>query len=90
MSSPSIVVSILNNVKHRLHVWPGLRQQDPHGELQLPGGAVPPEEVHQLPPDPELPALHPHRGRVLGQLLDGHRVSPRQNLPRRHHAPRRL
>ena len=37
-------------------------------------------EVHQLPSHPELSPIHPHRGRLLGFLLDGHRVGAGKNL----------
>ena len=59
-------------------------------QLQLPCCPVPHAPLGQLPPDPELPALHPDRGRILGLLLDGHRVRPGQDQPGRHHTPRRF
>ena len=67
-----------------------VRQQDQRRQLQLPGGPVPPQEIHQLPPHPELFALNTHSGRVLGLLLDGHRVCSGPNISGRHHLAGRL
>ena len=62
-----------------------VRQQDQRRQLQLPGGPVPPQKIHQLPPHPELSALNTDSGRVLGLLLDGHRVCSWQNISGGHH-----
>ena len=62
-----------------------VRQQDQCWQLQLSRGPVPPEEIHQLPPDPELSAVNTDSGGLLGLLLDGHRVCSWQNISGGHH-----
>ena len=61
-------------VHHREGVLHRLQRAVPHGQLQLPRCPIPHEEVGQLSPDPELFTLHPYRGHLLGQLLDGPRL----------------
>ena len=73
------------SVQDRAGGGKSLRQQDQRWQLQLPGGPVPPEKVHQLPSHPELSALNTDSGRVLGLLLDGHRVCSWQNISGGHH-----
>ena len=67
-----------------------MRQQDQRRQLQLPGGPVPPQEIHQLPPHSELFALNTDCGRVLGLLLDGHRVCSWPNISWGDHPASRL
>ena len=78
------------SVQDRAGGGKSLRQQDQRWQLQLPGGPVPPEKVHQLPSHPELSALNTDSGRVLGLLLDGHRVCSWQNISGGHHLAGRL
>ena len=41
-----------------------------------------------IQPKTELPALHPDGVRVVGLLLDGHRVGAGEDQPRGRHPPR--
>ena len=73
------------SVQDRAGGGKSVRQQDQRGQLQLPGGPVPPEKIHQLPPHPELSALNTDCGSLLGLFLDGHRVCSGQNISGGHH-----
>ena len=59
-------------------------------ELQLSGCQVWVTSQYWLPPGPVLHPHHPHRHRVLGQLLDGRGARAGQGGARRHHPPHHL
>ena len=59
-------------------------------KLQLPGRQVPAAPEHRVPPGPVLHPHHPHRHRVLGQLLDGRGARAGESGAGGDHAPHHL